>query len=146
LFIARAYIEAGDMEKVWRVLRWLNTLPGAKAGSWFEFYGKRLAPPFPQVGITPWTWAEMIILLVHHLIGIRPEANELRIRPRLLPGIERIQCSFPLRGGRVNLEVKRAPDARSTAFRSNSAVKQSSEKEALISYSEKELWVEASVP
>jgi hypothetical protein len=146
LFIARACIEAGDMEKVWRVLRWLNTLPGAKAGSWFEFYGKRLAPPFPQVGITPWTWAEMIILLVHHLIGIRPEANQLRVRPRLLPGIERIQCSFPLRGGRVNFEVKKVPDARLAAFRSNGAVKQSSEREALISYSEKELWIEASVP
>jgi hypothetical protein len=146
LFIARACVEAGDMEKVWRVLRWLNTLPGAKAGSWFEFYGKRLAPPFPQVGITPWTWAEMIILLVHHLIGIRPEANQLRVRPRLLPGIERIQCSFPLRGGRVNFEVKKVPDARLAAFRSNGAVEQSSEREALISYSEKELWVEASVP
>jgi hypothetical protein len=146
LFIARAWLEAGDMEKVWRVLRWLNSLPGAKAGTWFEFYGKRLAPPFPQVGITPWTWAEMIILLVHHLIGIRPEAKELRIRPKLLPGIERIHCSFPLRGGRVKLEVKKAPDAELAAFRSNGRVKQASKREALISYSEKELWVEASVP
>jgi len=146
LFIARAYLEAGDAEKVWRILRWLNTIPGAVAGSWFEFYGERLSPPFPQVGITPWTWAEMLILLIHHIIGIRPEENELTLRPRLLPGIERIQSSFPLRGSRLNLEIKRAADEKLSGFRSNSTIKQSSAREAFISYSEKEIWVEASVP
>lgn len=145
LFMARAWIEAGDLEKVWRVLNWLNTLPGAKAGSWFEFYGNRLSPPFPQVGITPWTWAEMLILLVHHLIGIRPDVDCLRIRPRLLPGVNRVQSSFPLRSGRVNLEIKRAEDKKSAGFRSNGKIRQSSEKEALLSYSQKEIWVEASV-
>ncbi len=146
LFIARAYLESGDLKKVWRVLRWMNTLPGARAGSWFEFYGTRLSPPFPQVGITPWTWAEMLILLVHHLIGIRPEAACLRIRPRLLPGIKRIQSSFRLRGGRINLEIKRVRDASLAGFRSNGTIKQSSEREARFSYPEKELWIEASLP
>ncbi len=60
LFIARAYFEAGDEKRAWRVLRWLNGLPGSRAGSWFEFYGPRPMPPYPQVGIVPWTWAEII--------------------------------------------------------------------------------------
>ena len=50
--------------QVWRVIRWLGLVPGAAAGSWFEFYGPRVAPPFPQVGVVPWTWAEMMFLLV----------------------------------------------------------------------------------
>ena len=143
LFIARADLEAENYKRVWRVLRWLETLPGARAGSWFEFYGPRFAPPFPQVGITPWTWAEMLILLVHHVIGIQPEAAHLRIRPKLLPGIRKIKALFPLRKGRVILEVKKARKGESPGFRSNGAVTQSSDKEACIDYSKAELWIEA---
>ena len=146
LFIARAYLEAGDHKKVWRVLRWLETLPGARAGSWFEFYGPRHAPPYPQVGITPWTWAEMLILLAHHIIGIQPEVNHLRIRPKLLPGIKRIRALFPLRKGRVNLEIKKALKGESPGFRSNGTVIKSSDKEAFIGYSKNELWIEALLP
>jgi hypothetical protein len=146
LFIARAYTETGDLEKVWRVLKWMDTLSGAKAGSWFEFYGPRQAPPFPQVGITPWTWAEMLILLCHHIIGIQPEMNHLRIKPRLLPGIKRIRALFPLRNGRVNLDIRRASKGKPQGFRSNGAIIQSSDKEALIFYSKKDLWVEVSLP
>jgi len=146
LFIARAYLEAGDYKKVWRVLRWLETLPGARAGSWFEFYGPRFAPPFPQVGITPWTWAEMLILLVHHIIGIQPEAFHLRIRPKLLPGIKRIRALFPLRAGRINLEIKKASKGESPGFRSNGTVAESSDKEACIGYSKGDLRIEALLP
>lgn len=146
LFIARAYMETGDLEKVWRVLKWMDTLSGAKAGSWFEFYGPRQAPPFPQVGITPWTWAEMLILFCHHIIGIQPEMSHLRIRPRLLPGIKRIRALFPLRNGRVNLDIRRASKGKPQGFRSNGAIIQSSDKEALIFYSKKDLWVEVSLP
>ena len=146
LFIARAYAERGEYEKVWRVLRWMGTLPGAKAGSWFEFYGPRLAPPFPQVGITPWTWAEMLILLCHHVIGIQPEIRHLRLRPRLLPGIKRIKALFPLRDGRINLEIKRASKGRPPGFRSSGTIIQSSDEEAIILYSKKDFWVEAFLP
>lgn len=146
LFIARSYVETENFEKVWRILRWLNTVPGALAGSWFEFYGQRLAPPYPQVGITPWTWAEMLILLIRHIIGIQPEANYVRIRPKLIPGIKRMQASFPLRGSRINLEIKSGTEKRSYGFRSNGNIIDSSEKEAHISYSENEIWVEVSLP
>ena len=146
LFIARSYVETGNSEKVWRILQWLNTVPGALAGSWFEFYGHRLAPPFPQVGITPWTWAEMLILLVHHIIGIHPDVEHLRIQPKLLQGIKKIRASFPLRNSRINLEIKKDPKEKSYGFRSNGTIIKSSEKEAYISYPEKDIWVEASLP
>lgn len=96
LFIARAYLEAGNYEKVWRVLRWLDSLPGSASGSWFEMYGPRIAPPYAQVGITPWTWAEIIMLLMHHILGIRPEEDALIICPRLLPGMKKVSGSVPL--------------------------------------------------
>lgn len=146
LFIARALMETGDLEKVWRILKWMDTLSGATAGSWFEFYGPRESPPFPQVGITPWTWAEMLILLCHHVIGIRPEMNHLRIRPRLLPGIKRIRALFPFRNGRINLDIHRASKKEPRGFRTNGAIIQSSDEEALIFYSKKDLWVEVSLP
>lgn len=143
LFIARAYVETGNLDNVWRILQWLNTIPGAQAGSWFEFYGERLAPPFPQVGITPWTWAEMLVLLVHHIIGIQPEADHLRIRPRLLPGIEEIKVLLPIRSGRLKLEIKRGQKEKQLGFHSNGTIIESSETEAILSYSEKELWIKA---
>jgi hypothetical protein len=146
LFIARACMETGEYEKVWRVLKWLDTLPGAMSGSWFEFYGLRLAPPFPQVGITPWTWAEMLILLCHHIIGIQPESEHLRIKPKLLPGIKKIRALFPLRNGRINLEIKKASKGKPCEFRSNGTIIRSSIEEVLISYSMRELWVEAFLP
>jgi hypothetical protein len=146
LFIARSYVETGDFDKMWRILQWLNKVPGALSGSWFEFYGHRSAPPFPQVGITPWTWAEMLILLIHHIIGIQPEVDHLRIRPKLIPGIEKIRASFPLRDSKIDIEIKSGRKKRSYGFRSNGKIIQSSEKEAHISYLGKDLWVEALLP
>ncbi len=146
LFIARSYVETGNFEKVWRILQWLNKVPGALSGSWFEYYGQRLAPHFSQVGITPWTWAEMLILLIHHIIGIQPDVDHLRLRPKLIPGIEKITASFPLRDRKINIEIKSGRKKRSYGFRSNGKIIQSSEKEAHISYLEKDLWVEASLP
>ncbi len=146
LFIARSYIETGDFKKMWRILQWLNTVPGALSGSWFEFYGQHLEPPFPQVGITPWTWAEMLILLIHHIIGIQPEIDHFRIRPKLVPGIEEIKASFPLRDGKISIEIKSGRKKKSYGFRSDGEIIRSSEKEAYISYSKKDIWVEASLP
>jgi hypothetical protein len=106
LFVARACAESGDVERVWRVLRWLESLPSGKtSGSWFEFYGERLSPPFPQAGIVPWTWAEMIFLLVRHLLGVRPELDRLRLKPRLLPGLGRLRARLPLRDGFLSMEI-----------------------------------------
>jgi len=117
LFVARAAVEAGDAERAWRVLRWLDSVPGAAAGSWFEFYGERVAPPFPQVGVVPWTWAELLFLLVHHVLGVRPDETHIRLRPRLLPGLGRATATLPIRGRWLRLEVIASADARQPACR-----------------------------
>jgi hypothetical protein len=143
LFLARAYVEMGESEKVWRILNWLNTIAGHQSGSWFEFYGQRLAPPFPQVGITPWTWAEMLMLLVHHIIGIQPEIEYINLRPRLIPGIDYIEGSFPLRNNRLNFRIQKVEKEAEAGFRSNSKIIQSSNKEAKLAYATKDIWIEA---
>jgi hypothetical protein len=106
LFVARAAVEAGDDERAWRVLRWLDTVPGAASGAWFEFYGHRVAPPFPQVGVIPWTWAEMLFLLVRHVLGVRPSDTHVHLRPRLLRGLGRVTASLPIRGKWMHVELR----------------------------------------
>jgi len=107
LFVARAYLEAGEDEKVWRVLNWLGSAPGARAGSWFEFYGPRPIPPYPQVGIIPWTWAELAYFFVHHLLGVRPGLAEIVLRPRLLSGLDSVEARLRLREHDLHLTVRR---------------------------------------
>jgi hypothetical protein len=146
LFVARAYAEMQEGEKVWEILNWMNSVPGALSGSWFEFYGKRLAPPFPQVGITPWTWAEMIILLVHHIIGIRPQFDHLLIRPKLLPDIKQVKASFQFRNTRLILEIHRKSQHKALLVRSNCEVLKTSENEVAIAYSDNQMNVFILVP
>jgi len=108
LFVARANFEAGNGRNVRRVLEWLGRLPGSRAGTWFEFYGPRPVPPYPQVGIVPWVWAEMLFLFIHHILGVRPSEKTLRLRPRLLRGLKLVEASVRLRGGRLEMTVRKA--------------------------------------
>jgi hypothetical protein len=117
LFVARARALAGDGEKARRVLRWLGRLPGAAAGTWFEFYGPRPVPPYPQVGITPWTWAELVILFIRDIVGLRPEGNRVMLRPHPLPGMDRVEASFRVRGIRVDVSLRRAEAKEKPAFK-----------------------------
>lgn len=143
LFVARACAETGDFQNVWRILNWLNTVPGAKAGSWFEFYGKRLAPPFPQVGIVPWNWAELVILFIHHILGVQPQEDSLRIRPRILPGLKHIYASFPIRGRTLELDLKKAAKGKAIGFLTNGKIVKSSPGEVYIAYGDQDLRVQA---
>jgi len=146
LFVARASVEMERTDHVWRVLNWLAAVPGARAGSWFEFYGKRLAPPFPQVGIVPWNWAEMVILFVYHILGVQPQEIGLRLRPRLLPGLKKIQASFPFQKGRFDLEIRNLPKGAPAKFRTNSRILQSGPGEILVAYPGRDLWIKAGPP
>ncbi len=107
LFIARANLEAGFHERVWRALNWLLQVPGGRAGAWLEFYGDRPTPPLPPVGIVPWTWAELAVFFTHHLLGVRPAAGGLQIRPRLLAGLPQVTATAVVRGHALHLTVKR---------------------------------------
>jgi len=107
VFVARAAVEAGVPERAWRVLRWLDSAVGAPAGSWFEFYGPRSSPPYPQVGVIPWTWSEVIALLVENVLGVRPRADGLHVAPRLLPGVEHASARLRLGTGTLTVNVTR---------------------------------------
>ena len=106
VFVARAAVEAGDSDRAWRILRWMMTTAGSSAGSWFEFNGPRIAPPFPQVGVIPWTWAEIVLLLVHHVLGVRPAVDGIHVRPRLLAGLQRVEARLPVRDGWLRLDLR----------------------------------------
>jgi hypothetical protein len=105
LFVARANVEAGRSASVWRTLRWMRAVNGGLSGAWFEFYGQRYAPPFPQVGIVPWTWAELVLLFVHHILGVRPGENGVYLRPRLLAGLQHVEASIPIGSGWLDLTL-----------------------------------------
>lgn len=145
LFIARAAVEAGDGEKVWRVLRWLGAVPGAKAGTWFEFYGRRLAPPFPQVGIVVWNWAELIILYVQHILGVQPQEHGLRLRPRLLSGTRGAEATLLLRGRRLTLHLKRKTGRGGASFHTAAKVLEERAGEVVLDYGSQPLTVRAKV-
>jgi hypothetical protein len=108
LLVARACLEAGDPERTWRVLRWLHGLPSGRSGAWFELHGDRISPPYAQIGIIPWAWAEMAMLFVRHILGLRAGENGLEFRPRFLPGMGGVSGSLPFRGCRLNLDVRRS--------------------------------------
>jgi hypothetical protein len=111
VFVARALVEARESARAWRTLRWLAATDGSAAGAWFEFNGPRIAPPFPQVGIIPWTWAELVQLFIHHLVGVRPESGGIRVRPRLLAGVRGVDARIPVRDGWLNVELRADPAA-----------------------------------
>ncbi len=139
LFVARAAAEAGDFANVWRILHWLDSLPGAAAGGWFEFYGTRLSPPFPQVGIIPWTWAEMIHLFIRHILGFRPEADGLHIRPRLLPGMGPVRADIPFRGARLTLEIDPPEEKRPLRFDTDGTVLRQSDGQIILASPERNI-------
>ncbi|HCA81436.1 MAG TPA: hypothetical protein DEP53_17030, partial [Bacteroidetes bacterium] len=107
MLILRAYFEAGNDEKVWRGLNWMSSAQGGNAGSWFECYADRPVPPLPPLGIVPWTWAEIVMFFVHHLVGVRPSKNELTIRPRLLTSMKSVKTSLTLRGQKIEVALTR---------------------------------------
>jgi len=145
LFVARAAVEAGDDAKVWRILRWLGAVPGANAGTWFEFYGRRLAPPFPQVGIVVWNWAELIVLYVQHILGVQPQEAGLRLRPRLLRGVRGADATFVLRGKRLTLRVGRKSGRGRATFRTTAKVLRTGPGELVVDYGQRPLTIVAKI-
>jgi hypothetical protein len=107
LFVARAAVEAGDSARAWRVLDWLATIHGGKSGAWFERYGPSITPPAPPVSIVGWAWGEMVMLAVQHVLGVRPETNQLVLRPKLIEKLDKIEGTFNIRGSEFNIIVRK---------------------------------------
>jgi len=146
LFLARAYLETGDWEKVWKILKWLDTIPGATSGAWFEMYGPRISPPYAQVGITPWTWGEIIMLAVNQILGVLPEEKSIRLRPRLLSGMTEVEGKLLVRKNYLNLKYKVDQNISKPSFKTNVSILERNDREILIPYVEKDIFVEAIVP
>jgi hypothetical protein len=108
MFIARASLEAGRDEKVIRALQWLATVKGGTAGAWLEFYGDRPVPPLPPVGIVVWTWAEIVMFFLHHVVGVRPSPTELVLKPKLFTGLDSVDVVLPVHGAAIAVRLRRA--------------------------------------
>jgi hypothetical protein len=107
MFVARANLEAGNHDRVWRTLRWLMETQGGAGGAWWEFYGERPTPPLPPVGLVVWTWAEIVMFFIHHLVGARPQPSELILAPHLLDGLDTVRAELTLRGSRREIILRR---------------------------------------
>jgi hypothetical protein len=109
--VARAAFEAGDDDRMWRVLKWLNETYGGKSGGWFERYAQSITPPAPPVGVIPWIWYELIGLTVHHIAGVRPDLDALHVRPRLPSGVDHVNIRVPVRAAWYEVEIRRGDGA-----------------------------------
>ncbi len=122
LFLARAYAETGNSEKVWRVLNWLTSVNGGKSGGFFERYGPSITPPAPPVGVVGWAWAEIASLVVENIMGVRPGLDSLVIRPNLLDGVNEMKTRFSVRGVAVTLSLKKAAGEPSVRVNNNPGI------------------------
>lgn len=107
MFMARAYAEQGNDEKAWQCINWMRKIHGGNSGGWFERYGPSITPPAPPVSIVGWTWAEVVQLCVHHLLGFRPGLGDITIRPKLLTGMTSPRGVFRVRNATVEVTVGR---------------------------------------
>jgi hypothetical protein len=98
-FMAAAEIEARLDERAARTIGWLLDAAGA-GGSWFEYYGERQTPPYPPVGVIVWGWAQYLLLVVKHLLGVRVAGEEISITPKLI-GME-----HTIRFGEYRIRIK----------------------------------------
>jgi hypothetical protein len=111
LLIARAALEARDYERVWKSLRWIAEIHGGRSGGWFERYGPSITPPAPPVSVVGWAWGEVVLLMVQHLLGFKPDLDGILIQPQLLPGLDIVKNRFTIRNAEVDIEVARGAAA-----------------------------------
>jgi len=104
LFAAEAHWEAGSFDKAIRVVDWLAQMPGFKSGWWFEYYP---AYGHPGIGAVGWTWAEIVNLIVDHILGVRPSMKNILIRPRPGRFINSTTAKLRVRDMELTLQVER---------------------------------------
>jgi len=146
IYIARAYTECRNYPRVWRVICWLASLPQYPSGSFFEMYGNRIAPPYAQNGIVPWNWAEMILLVIQNILGFQPEEDAIRIRPRLLPGLQGAQGSLPFRNRRIFFTFKRDAGIAQPRFMVNSVPFEADGETARVPFAGLDIYIDAGIP
>ncbi len=146
IIIAKAHVESKNYGNVSKVLEWLNTLPGALSGSWFEMYGPRIAPPYAQNGILPWAWGEILALFVHHIVGLQPKENYLRFRPRVIPGMGNIHAKLPFRNRVIDIAIEQVPETTNIQFQCDAKFFRPTADEILIPFVGSDISITAIVP
>ncbi|MFC2097063.1 hypothetical protein ACFLSI_01890 [Bacteroidota bacterium] len=146
IIVARAGMETGNYQIVMKVLEWMNNIPGSLSGSWFEVYCNRISPPYAQIGITPWTWGEIIMLVVQHIAGVFPEENYIRIKPNLLPGMKVLKLKLPIRNVQLNIDIKCEKNISDFNYKSNTGIIEQNKNEVLIKYSKNDIFLEGIIP
>ncbi len=106
-FVLRALHEAGLYDRSRRVLEWLNTVQGGRAGFWFEEIPV-LRSNTKACGIIPWTSGEVALFVVRHLLGVHFEASAAVIKPALYPESPPISADLRFRNGRLKLAIDRS--------------------------------------
>lgn len=86
------------------------------------------------------------MLMVHHILGVQPEENFIRIRPKLISGLEEVKANLPIRENRIHIDMKTDTGISAMKFQSNVAVIQPTGEDILIPYSDKDVFIEAIVP
>ncbi len=146
IILAKANVENQNYGNVSKVLEWLNTLPGALSGSWFEMYGPRIAPPYAQNGILPWAWGEILALFIHHIVGLQPRENYIRFRPRLIPGMGNINVKIPFRDCLIIIAIQQVPETTNIQFECDVKFYRPTADEILIPFTGSDISITAVVP
>jgi hypothetical protein len=68
------------------------------------------------------------------VLGVRPDNDGVRVRPRLLAGVQRAAADFPVRGRRLKLQVARSTRHGWLKLRSSNRVLAREGEAALVSY------------
>jgi len=117
---AMTALTEGRAEEVSELSAWLADLAGARAGTWFSHYGDDGEPEWPGAGdvdVSVRAWTEILRLVVEGLFGVRPGDDGVHIRPRLLPGVERMAARLRIRAMTLHLDVVADASAADTTDR-----------------------------
>ena len=91
-WMAEAELRTGAVEAARETTSWLHER-AAEAGTWMEYYGERLSPPYPPIGIILWGWGQYLLLAIRGWYGLRIEPTHLFLEPRVTPWRLQLQIS-----------------------------------------------------
>lgn len=103
-FMLRAQHEAGMLERSRRSLEWLANTDGGNTGAWREAIPICRNQGMPA-GLIVWTTAEVSYFMVHNLLGISFEGDQMIIRPTLYSETGAVTADLRYRGSRFQLEI-----------------------------------------
>lgn len=103
-FILRGQHEAGLFDQSRRSLEWLNTVPGGRAGAWFEEIPLNRSQ-IATCGLIVWTSGEVAVFVVRHWLGVSFDGDALLLRPALYPGGRPVSANLRFRNGRLRVEI-----------------------------------------